>query len=344
MKSIFTNKNILITGGAGSFGNAIVEKIIKENPNVIRVLDHDEEALFSLEQIFGTTEKVRTLVGDLRDKDRLKRAIEGIDIIIHAAALKHVYSCEYNPFEAVKTNIIGTQNLIDVAIDEGVDQVMLTSTDKAANPSNVMGTSKLMGEKLIVAANYYKGNRKTVFSCVRFGNVMGSSGSVIPLFRKQISCGGPVTITNPDMTRFIISMEQAVELVTKSIELAHGGEVFILKMPAVRIGTLAEAMIEEMSERLKFDSSTIKINNIGIKAGEKMHEDLMTEEEIRRSLETEDFFIILPQLKELFEIKRPNYNQAVKTSGTGFSSKDSKILSKKEINEILRIEMQKDVL
>jgi len=335
MDKTFTDKNILITGGAGSFGKAIVEHILKEEPRVIRILDHNEEGLFSIEQMFGRDERIRTLVGDIRDKDRLKRAVEGIDIIIHAAALKHVHSCEYNPFEAVKTNIIGTQNLIDAAIDEEVGKVMLTSTDKAANPTNVMGTSKLMGEKLIVAANYHKGNRQTIFSCVRFGNVIGSSGSVIPIFSEQIQKGGPVTITNPDMTRFIISMDEAVKLVTKSVQIAHGGEVFILKMPAVRIGTLAEAMIEKLSGGCGHKPADIKVKSIGIKAGEKMHEDLMTEEELTRSLETEDFFIILPQIKEVSEIKRPNYKHATAAKASGFSSKDARILSKQEIMEVL---------
>ncbi len=344
MDKTFTGKNIFITGGAGSFGKAIVEQLLEEDPNVIRVLDHDEEGLFSVEQKFSRDERIRTLVGDIRDKDRLKRAVDGIDIIIHAAALKHVNSCEYNPFEAVKTNIIGTQNIIDVAMDEEVEKVMLTSTDKAANPTNVMGTSKLMAEKLIVAANYYKGDRKTVFSCVRFGNVIGSSGSVIPLFKEQMRRGGPVTVTNPDMTRFIISMNEAVKLVTKSVEISHGGEVFILKMPAVRVGTLAEAMIEELSRGYDRKPSDIKIKNIGIKAGEKMHEDLMTEEELTRSLETDEFFIILPQIKEVSEIKRPNYSQATSTKKLSFSSKDANMLSKQEIKQILQKEKLKDAL
>ena len=335
MANAFKHKNILITGGAGSFGRAILKNILNEDPNVVRVLDNDEEGLFTLEQMFGAENSLRTLLGDIRDKDRLKRAIEGVDIVIHAAALKHVNSCEYNPFEAVKTNILGTQNLIDVAIDEEVESVMLTSSDKAANPTNVMGTSKLMAERLIVSANYHKGNRKTVFSCVRFGNVIGSSGSVIPLFMEQILKGGPLTVTNPEMTRFIISMESAVKLVMRSVEISHGGEIFILKMPAVSVGTLAEAMIEYFSEGCGYKMADIKIKNIGTKAGEKMHEDLMTEEEVVRSLETDEFFIILPQIKELSAIKRTNYDHAVKTKTSSFSSKDAKILSKKEISVVL---------
>ena len=338
MKNIFKNKKILITGGAGSFGSAMLEYILKFKPAVLRILDHNEERLFHLEQKFGEYENVRLLVGDIRNKDRLKRAIEGIEIVIHAAALKHVRSCEYNPFEAVRTNILGTQNLIDVAIDEEVEKVMLTSTDKAANPTNVMGVSKLMAEKLIVAANYYKGHRKTIFSCVRFGNVVGSSGSVIPLFREQIKKGGPITITNSNMTRFVLSMKESLELVVKSIELAHGGEVFILKMPSLKIGDLAEVMVNELAPKYDFKPQDIEIKKIGAKAGEKFHEDLMTEEESTRSLETEEYFIVLPQLKELLEIDRFNYNHAKKPLQKSFSSQNARLLSKEEIRELLREE------
>ena len=338
MDNTFRGKNVLITGGAGSFGSAMLSHVLKYKPTVVRVLDHNEEGLFHLEQKFGEYENVRLLLGDLRDKDRLKRAIDDIDIVIHAAALKHVYSCEYNPFEAVRTNIIGTQNLIDVALDEEVEKVMLTSTDKAANPTNVMGTSKLMGEKLIVAANYYKGKKETILSGVRFGNVIGSSGSVIPLFNEQIKKGGPVTITNPEMTRFILSMPSALELVTKATKLAHGGEIFILKMPSFKVGTLAGVMINELAPKYGYKPEDIKLKRIGIKAGEKFHEDLMTGEELTRSLETDEFFIVLPQLKEVSNIDHPNYNRAKKSSQVSFSSKDARILSKEEISKLLKKE------
>lgn len=335
MRNVFEGKNILITGGAGSFGSAMLEHILDHKPKVVRVLDNNEEKLFHLEQRFKEDDCVRLLLGDIRDKDRLHRAIEDIDIILHAAALKHVSSCEYNPFEAVRTNIIGTQNIIDMAINEEVEKVMLTSTDKAANPTNVMGTSKLMSEKLIVAANYHKGSRDTVFSCVRFGNVMGSSGSVIPLFREQIINGGPVTVTDPEMTRFILSMDEALELVMKSIELAHGGEVFILKMPSIKIGILAELMVNELAPKYGYKPEDINIKKIEIKAGEKFHEDLMTEEELTRSLETDEFFIILPQLREVSEIDRSNYDHAKRPKATSFSSKDAKLLSRGEIRDLL---------
>ncbi len=338
MKSIFKGKNVLITGGAGSFGSAMLDHILSHKPKVVRVFDNNEEKLFHLEQKYYGNDYVRLLLGDLRDKDRLRRAIEGIDIILHAAALKHVHSCEYNPFEAVRTNIIGTQNLIDVAINEEVGRIMLTSSDKAANPTNVMGTSKLMGEKLIVAAAHHKGSRDCIFSCVRFGNVVGSSGSVIPLFNKQIKNGGPVTVTDPEMTRFVLSMSEALELVTKSIELAHGGEIFILKMPAIKIGILAKVMVDELASNYGYKPSDIRIKEIGIKAGEKFHEDLMTEEELSRSLETDEFFIILPQLKEVSKIERFKYDHARRAKAKSFSSKDAILLSNAGIKDLLRRE------
>jgi len=183
---LFKNKKILITGGTGSIGQEIVREVLKHEPAVVRILDIDETKQFELQQEYEDYENIRFLLGDIRDKERLYRAIEDIDIVFHTAALKHVQACEYNPFEAVKTNVIGTQNLIDVAIDEEVEKVIFTSSDKAVNPTNVMGATKLLAERLITSANYYKGARKTVFSSVRFGNVLGSRGSVIPLFKNQI--------------------------------------------------------------------------------------------------------------------------------------------------------------
>jgi len=332
---IIKDKNILITGGAGSFGGAILDEILEHDPKVVRVYDNSEESLFELKQRLAHTRKVRYLVGDVRDEGRLKHAMENIDIVFHAAALKHVESCEYNPFEAVKTNVIGTQNIIDVTIREEPDKVIFTSSDKATNPTNVMGTSKLLAEKLFVAANVYKGDRKTVYSSVRFGNVLGSSGSVVPLFTKQIEAGGPVTVTDPDMTRFMISLGQAMDLVIKSAEMAHGGEVFILKMDALRLGDLAEVMIEELAPKFGRKPEDIEVKVIGSKAGEKDYEELMTEEEARRSLETDDLFIILPQLDEVKSIERGNYADAKKTPSKSFNSRDSKLLSKEGVKKLL---------
>ena len=335
LKSFYKDKTILVTGGVGSIGSDIIRKVLEYNPKVIRVLDVNETGLFDLEQELQS-EKIRLFIGDVKDKERLRRAIENVDIVFHAAALKHVPLCEYNPFEAVKTNVIGTQNLIDVAIDEEVEKFIIISTDKAVNPVNVMGATKLLAERLTVSANFYKGWKKTTFSCVRFGNVLDTRGSVIPLFRKQINNGGPLTITNPNMTRFMMSIPKAVELVLKSAEMAKGGEIFIFKMPALRIGDLAKVMIEDLAPKYGDAPNKIEIKNIGKRAGEKMYEELMTEDESENGYEDEEMFIVLPQTfdvtgKLLYKLP-DNFKEAKKRE---YSSKGVKLLTKEEIGTLL---------
>ncbi len=331
-----TNKKILITGGTGSLGRELVLKVLQHNPEVIRIFDVDETEQFDFQQeLRGHESTVRFLLGDVRDKERLNRATEDIDIIFHTAALKHVMACEYNPFEAVKTNVIGMQNVIEAAINNNVGKIIFTSSDKAVNPSNTMGTTKLLAEKLMTAANYYKGTRNCVFSSVRFGNVMGSRGSVIPLFNKQIMAGGPVTITDPTMTRFMMSMSQAVELVFKSAEVSQGGEVFIFKMPTVNISDLAEVLIDELAPMYTHRPEDIVIEIIGTKPGEKMYEELMTEDEASRSLERDDMFIVLPQIEdELVKIDVSAYD-AVPIKSKDYVSKDVVPIAKDEIKAIL---------
>jgi len=321
-------KKILVTGGAGSIGSILVEKLLEYEPRIVRVFDYDETRLVELKRRLGEREDVRHLVGDIKDKDRLRYAVEGIDIIFHTAALKHVEECEYNPFEAVKTNVVGTQNVIDAAIQEEVEKVVFTSSDKAVNPTNVMGATKLLCERLITAANYYKGARRSVFSSVRFGNVVGSSGSVIPVFLDQIRRGGPVTLTDPNMTRFIMSGDQAIKLLIKATELARGGEIFIFKMHAIRISELAEVMIE------KFGKGRVEVKVIGKKPGEKLYEELMTENEAERALETDEMFIVLPEMKELLST-RFEYPGAKKTEARSYRSCDCELLSKELIEKIL---------
>ena len=331
-----TNKKILITGGTGSLGRELVLKVLQHNPEVIRIFDVDETEQFDFQQeLRGHESTVRFLLGDVRDKERLNRATEDIDIIFHTAALKHVMACEYNPFEAVKTNVIGMQNVIEAAINNNVGKIIFTSSDKAVNPSNTMGTTKLLAEKLMTAANYYKGTRNCVFSSVRFGNVMGSRGSVIPLFNKQIMAGGPVTITDPTMTRFMMSMSQAVELVFKSAEVSQGGEVFIFKMPTVNISDLAEVLIDELAPMYTHRPEDIVIEIIGTKPGEKMYEELMTEDEASRSLERDDMFIVLPQIEdELVKIDVSAY-ESVPIKSKDYVSKDVVPIAKDEIKAIL---------
>ena len=335
MKNLFKNKKILITGGTGSIGQEILREILKREPAVVRILDVDETKQFELQQEYEGYENIRFLLGDIRDKDRLYRAIEGVDIVFHTAALKHVLACEYNPFEAVKTNVIGMQNLIDVAMDEEVEKVIFTSSDKAVNPTNVMGATKLLAERLITSANYYKGARKTIFSSVRFGNVLGSRGSIIPLFKKQIEHGGPVTITNNEMTRFIMPMREAIDLLFKATGLAQRGEIFVFKMKALKITDLAEVMIEELAQNCGYSPNEIKLKIIGTKPGEKLYEELMTEDEARRALESEDMFILSPEMRELPHIGKSSYPSVSEAEVKAYTSKDEKCLAKKEIKEIL---------
>lgn len=335
MENIFKNKKILITGGTGSIGQEILREIIKHEPAVVRILDVDETKQFELQQEYQDHDNVRFLLGDIRDKDRLSRAIEDIDIVFHTAALKHVLACEYNPFEAVKTNAMGTQNIIDVCLDEEVEKVMFTSSDKAVNPTNVMGATKLLAERLTTSANYYKGTRRTIFSSVRFGNVLGSRGSVIPLFKMQIERGGPVTITNKEMTRFIMPLHDAINLLFKATELAQGGEICIFKMDTISITDLAEVMIEELTPKYGYSLDDMKIELIGNKLGEKLYEELMTEDEARRALETEDMFILLPEQEELSCIDKSSYRSASEAEVKAYISYDEKHLSKAELREIL---------
>lgn len=326
MKSIFQDKNILVTGGTGSIGSEIVRRILRHNPKVVRIFSNDEDGQFNLDQELQGYSNLRLLIGDVRDKERLKRATDSIDFIFHAAALKQVPLCEYNPFEAVKTNVIGTQNVIDVAIEENVGRLLTISTDKAVSPINVMGATKLLAERLTISANYYKGARQTIFSCVRFGNVLDSRGSVVPLFRDQLKKGGPLMVTDPDMTRFVMDIPQATELVLKVAEMAQGGEVFVLKMPALRVGDLAEVMIEELAPRYGFSPESIEVKITGGRPGEKNFEELMTQEEAANAYETEDMFILTPKIPE----------GAKKAPVRKYSSKDEVLLTKNEIRAMLK--------
>jgi FlaA1/EpsC-like NDP-sugar epimerase len=323
LKKFYENKVILVTGGVGSIGKEIVKTLLNFNPKAIRVLDINETALFELENELNSN-KIRCFIGDVRDKDRLKRAIEGVDIVFHAAALKHVPLCEFNPFEAVKTNVIGTQNLVEVAMDEKVEKFITISTDKAVNPVNVMGTTKLLAERLTISANLYKGDRKTAFSVVRFGNVLNSRGSILPLLKEQIKKGGPVTLTHPEMTRFIMSINEAVRLVLKACYLAKGGEIFILKMPSVRIRDLIEVVIEELAPKYGYNPEDIKIEIIGKRPGEKLYEELIIEEEIYKLKDLGDMFIVYP-----YGVNENKNNKII------YNSKDAKFLNKNEIKRIL---------
>jgi UDP-N-acetylglucosamine 4,6-dehydratase/5-epimerase len=250
--NIFEGKDILVTGGCGSIGSEIVRQLVGHGPKRVRVLDNDESGHWRLSQEIDSP-ILRNLVGDIRDRPRVDRAMEGVDYVFHAAALKHVPLCEYNPFEAVNTNVVGTQNVVDAAIYKGVQKFIGISTDKAVNPINTMGATKLLSERLIVNAPV--GFSEIQVACVRFGNVLGSVGSVIPMFRQQISVGGPVTVTTPDMTRFFMTIPQAVRLVLDSARRMTGHEIFVLKMDVAKILDIAEVMIEALAPQYGFSSS-----------------------------------------------------------------------------------------
>jgi len=282
---MLNDKTILITGGTGSFGKKCTEIILKNyKPEKLIILSRDELKQWEMEKKFNQDERLRFFIGDVRDKDRLERAAEGADIIVHAAALKQVPLCEYNPFEAIKTNILGAQNVVSVAIDHNIEKVIAISTDKAVNPVNLYGATKMCMEKLFVAANSYVGpKRKTRMSCVRYGNVVGSRGSVIPLFKKQRT-SGQVTVTDKRMTRFWITLSQGVEFVIGCIERMQGGEVFVPKCRSMRIAELAQAIAPKC-----------KIKYTGIRPGEKIHECLITEDESRHAFEFDNLFVITPE-------------------------------------------------
>ncbi|HDH97465.1 MAG TPA: polysaccharide biosynthesis protein [Proteobacteria bacterium] len=321
------NRKILITGGTGSVGRELVRWILHAKPKVVRIFSRDEGKQFEMRKEFEDERNVRFLIGDVRDKDRLMRALEGIDVVFHLAAMKHVESCEYNPFEAVKTNIVGTENVIECALEQDVERVIFTSSDKAVNPANAMGASKLMAEKLITAAHYHRGAHKTVFCAVRFGNVLGSSGSVIPTFIRQLEQSLPLMITEPEMTRFFISTSEAVQLTLQAAAMAQGGEIFCRFMPAVRLIDLASVLAEALGVQARYEV-------VGLRPGEKMHEELYTADEARHTYLLGDLFIIVPQLGSKPELPR----EAQPVAPVALSSADVKPVKPQTILRFLKEE------
>jgi len=295
MKSYFNDKRVMVTGACGTVGSELVRQLLEDyQAEELIAMDNSESELFFLEQRFSKHPEAHFFLADVRDCSKLSRMMNGIDVVFHAAAFKHVLLCERSPFEAVQTNIMGVRNIIKSAIENKVRKIIFTSSDKAVNPTNVMGTSKLMGERLMTAANSNMRDDGSIFASTRFGNVLGSRGSVIPIFREQIRKGGPITLTDPDMTRFIMSITEAVRLVIDSAAFARGGEVFVTKMPVIRIEDLADVMIEELAAFYGHNPRDLSIDVIGTKPGEKMYEELMSAEETRRAWELERYFVVLP--------------------------------------------------
>lgn len=280
--NMLKDKVVLVTGGTGSFGKKFTKKALELGVKKIIVFSRDELKQYEMKQQFQDN-RVRFFIGDVRDKERLNRAFDGVDIVIHAAAMKHVDACEYNPFEAIKTNIHGAQNIIEAAIDSGVERIIALSTDKACSPVNLYGATKLASDKLFVAANAYTGAKKTMFSVVRYGNVVGSRGSVVPFF-KRIRETGTVPITDERMTRFWITLDQGVQFVVDSLERMHGGEVFVPKIPSMNIMDLAKAIAPDC-----------KYEIIGIRPGEKLHEAMIMEDDARHTVEFDSYYVIQPE-------------------------------------------------
>ena len=332
---MFKNKTLLITGGTGSFGNAVLNRFLKTDIGEIRIFSRDEKKQDDMRHEYqlkypAESAKIKFYIGDVRDLQSVKNAMHGVDYIFHAAALKQVPSCEFFPVEAVKTNVLGTDNVLTAAIDEGVKKVICLSTDKAAYPVNAMGTSKAMMEKVVVAKSRTVSPDKTLICCTRYGNVMCSRGSVIPLFIDQIKAGNPLTVTEPKMTRFIMSLEEAVELVLFAFENADSGDIMVQKAPACTIEVLAQAVKELFDEENK---SEIKV--IGIRHGEKMYETLLTNEECANAIDMGDFYRVPADKRDL------NYDKYFKDGDnkrnhlTEFNSSNTQLLNVEEVKQKL---------
>lgn len=332
---MFTNKALLITGGTGSFGNAVLNRFLDTDIGEIRIFSRDEKKQDDMRHEYQAkfpelSNKIKFYIGDVRDLQSVKNAMHGVDYIFHAAALKQVPSCEFFPIEAVKTNVLGTENVLTAAIDEGVKSVICLSTDKAAYPVNAMGTSKAMMEKVIVAKSRTVSPDKTKICCTRYGNVMCSRGSVIPLWIEQIKEGNPLTITEPTMTRFIMSLEEAVELVLFAFENGDSGDIMVQKAPACTIEVLARA-VKELFD--KDNKSAIKV--IGIRHGEKMYETLLTNEECAHAIDMGDFYRVPADKRDLNYDKYFKEGDEKRNPLTEFNSNNTKLLDVGQVKEKL---------
>jgi len=323
---MFNGKKILITGGTGSLGKALTKKLLKEEIDTIRIFSRDEWKQLEMQNEIKDN-RLRFFIGDIRDKERLSRAIEDVDIVIHTAALKQIATAEYNPFEAVKTNVYGSQNLIDCCLDNNVEIALAIGTDKAVSPLNTYGASKMLMERLFFSANYYKGKHRTKFLCVRYGNVLGSRGSLLPVNLSQIKNNEDITITDPSMTRFNISMNDALELIFRSIKNSRGGEVFVPKLKAYRVKEMKEAIVE-------LTNAKNKERKIPVRPGEKFHEMLISKEELRNAFESNNDYIIFEKQNQNYD-----YNLIKDIKNTvlddDYASNDVIRLTKEEIKEIL---------
>ena len=322
LKNEFSGKKILITGGTGSIGIGLIKQILPFKPKTIKVFTNDENSIFETTRKFWKNPVITYEMGDIRDRDRLEVVIRGVDIVFHAAAMKHVDICEENPFDAVKTNVVGTSNMIEASIKENVSKFILISTDKATLPSTTLGASKLLAERLTINAQTYKSSGKTIFALVRFGNVIGSRGSVYQIFLDQIRKNQALTVTDPRMTRFIMSIQDAAGLILKAVKIAKGGEIFILKMPSVKIKDLAMNMIEVCENSKK--NSNVKIKVSKLRDHERFHEYLVTPEEIPYCHDLGDKY------------KISNQKSTKKPSSKEFSSETANEISQKKLRVVIK--------
>mgnify|MGYP001450637517 FL=1 len=323
LKKEFKNKIILITGGTGSIGLGIIKQLMKFEPKQIRIFSNDENSIVEVKESIGDKKIFQFMVGDVRDKDRLQLAIRNVDIVFHAAAMKHIDICEQNPFDAVKTNVIGTSNILELSIMENVSKVIFISTDKATNPSSTLGASKLLAERLTLDASSYTGENKTVFAIVRFGNVLGSRGSVFQIFQKQILSNSPLTVTDARMTRFIMSISDASKMILKVTNIAKDGEIFILKMPSVKIEELAKGMLSVFKKKFPNHKILNKIQILKSRERERFDEFLITNEEQ----------LYCHDIGQMYKISKKENKKPV--SINNFNSKTSEKISKKELEKII---------
>jgi UDP-N-acetylglucosamine 4,6-dehydratase/UDP-glucose 4-epimerase len=324
---MFENKKILITGGTGSLGTALTARLLKTDVDIIRIFSRDELKQSQMKLQFNN-DRLRFLIGDVRDQERLEKAVEDVNMVIHTAALKQVPVIEYNPFEAIKTNVQGSQNLVEACLKKDVEFALAIGTDKAVSPFNTYGATKLLMERLFVSANYYKGSHKTKFSCVRYGNVLGSRGSILPTFIEQIISGKKITITDPNMTRFNITIDQALDLIFRVVKNGHGGDVHVPKLDAYRVGDMKDVILDLMNCKNEEERIPVRI-------GEKFHETLINEHEIRNTYENQDndYVIFENQLTPDDSETIPNAKKTTLT--TEYSSDKVQPTPKEELKEII---------
>lgn len=328
---MFKNKKILIIGGTGTIGKSIVKQLLLDYPRLIRIFSRDEYKQQQFREELGKNDHLHFMIGDIRDYERLSAAMTGIDYVLHLAAMKQVDACEYNPYEAVRTNVEGTKNVIKAAITQKVEKVIFTSSDKAISPTNAYGATKLLGERLITAGDHDEGGHRTIFASVRFGNVMGSRGSVIPLFRKSIRMKKKITVTDKDMTRFIMTVNQATQLTLKALTEAKGGEVFVLKMPVINLGELTDILTEEICKQDSIKKEEVTVEIIGPRPGEKMYEELMTYDESKSAWELPDMYILPGQSNV-----NQNYGNAKKAQTSAYRSVGPEAIHGNELRLLLK--------